>query len=182
MADLIECLRDAFRQPCVAPGREIAAIPGGAGDRLLLCMPAFDTEGGGVVKLATVFPDNSVRGLPTIHAALLVFSSRGIPVAVLDGAMVTRLRTGAASALASSYLSRADSSRLLIVGTGALAPYMALAHCTARPIKRVSIWGRDQERVASAAAEIRGLLGGAVEVVAVRFLGSSGFSVGKIVG
>ena len=47
---------------------------------------------------------------------------------------VTWLRTGAASALASMYLSRVESTHLLIVGTGAPALHMALAHCTMRPI------------------------------------------------
>lgn len=164
MPRLIECLREAFHHPPVSPGRQVAAVPGGHGDRLLLYMPAFDAAGGAAIKLATVFPDNSDRGLPTIQAALVVFSEAGTPVAVLDGAMVTRLRTSAASALASTYLSRADSAHLLIIGTGALAPYMALAHCTARPIRRVTVSGRREERARQTAAEIRSLVGGAVEV------------------
>src|SRR6185312_14455845 len=136
MPQLIDSLREAFRNPPKSPGRQVTPIPGGKGDRLLLYMPAFDREGAGAIKLATVFPDNSDKGLPTIQAALVVFSATGAPVALLDGAMVTRLRTGAASALASTYLSRADSAHLLIIGTGALAPYMALGHATVRPIRR----------------------------------------------
>ena len=62
--------------------------------------------------------------------------------------MVTRLRTAAASALASKYLSRADSRRLALVGTGALAPWMAAAHAAVRPIDRIEVWGRRPERVA----------------------------------
>jgi ornithine cyclodeaminase len=126
-------------------------------------MPAFDRGGGGVIKLATVFPENGGRGLPTIQAVLVVFAETGSPVALLDGAMVTRLRTSAASALASSYLSRTNSEHLLVVGTGALAPYMALAHCTVRPIRRVSVAGRREERAIDTAAEIRSLVAG-VEV------------------
>ncbi|MGH8179727.1 MAG: ornithine cyclodeaminase family protein, partial [Steroidobacteraceae bacterium] len=133
MPRLIEALREAFRDPPASAVRQMAPIPGGKGDRLLLYMPAFDRAGGGAIKLVTIFPDNGEKGLPTIQAALLVFSESGTPVAVLDGAMVTRLRTGAASALASSYLSRTDSEHLVVVGTGALAPYMALAHCAVRP-------------------------------------------------
>ena len=64
-------------------------------------MPAFDVLGGGVVKLSTVYSDNTSMGLPTIQGAIVVFSQAGAPVAILDGAMITRLRTGAASALAS---------------------------------------------------------------------------------
>lgn len=164
MPRLIEALREAFRDPPDSAARQVAPIPGGKGDRLLLFMPAFDRAGGGAIKLVTIFPDNVDRGLPTIQAALVVFSETGTPVAVLDGAMVTRLRTGAASALASTYLSRADSEHLVIVGTGALAPYMALGHCTARPIRRVTVAGRHEERARETASEIRSLVGSEVEV------------------
>jgi alanine dehydrogenase len=164
MPRLIDALRETFRDPPNSPGRQMTPIPGGRGDRLLLYMPAFDGGGAGAVKLATVFPDNSGKGLPTIQAALVVFSETGAPVAVLDGAMVTRLRTSAASALASTYLSRPDSAHLVVIGTGALAPYMALAHSTVRPIGKVTVAGRDQERAKDTAGEIRSLVGGEVEV------------------
>lgn len=164
MPRLIESLREAFRDPFKSPARQLAQVPGGKGDRLLLYMPAFDREGGGAIKLATVFPDNPDRGLPTIQAALVVFAETGTPVAVLDGAMVTRLRTSAASALASTYLSRTDSEHLVVVGTGALAPYMALAHCTVRPIRRVTVAGRHAGRATETAAEIRSLIASDIEV------------------
>src|SRR5512146_419790 len=170
MPRLIECVREYFRNPPSSPGRQIARVPGGRGDRLLLYMPAFDASGGGAVKLSTVFPDNGERGLPTIQSALIVFSSSGTPVALLDGAMVTRLRTGAASALASTYLSRQDSVHLLVIGTGALAPYMALAHCSVRPIAKVTVFGRRAGRAAQTVTEIRSLVGEAVEVEVARSL------------
>lgn len=164
MPRLIEALRQAFVKPCASPGRQVTSIPGGADDRLLLYMPAFDSGGGGIAKLATVFPDNASRGLPTIQAALIVFSATGTPIAILDGAMVTKLRTAAASALASDYLSRAESAHLLIIGTGALAPYMALAHCTVRPIRRVTVAGRNATRARATAQEIRTLVSDQVHV------------------
>jgi len=164
MPQLIECLREAFRDPPRPPARQVMPIPGGKGDRLLLSMPAFDREGGGAIKLVTIFPDNAEKGSPTIQAALVVFSETGAPVALLDGAMVTRLRTGAASALASTYLSREDSAHLVVIGTGALAPYMALAHCAVRPIGKVTVAGRQEERAKATVAEIRSLIGGEIEV------------------
>ncbi|HJS90399.1 MAG TPA: ornithine cyclodeaminase family protein [Steroidobacteraceae bacterium] len=164
MPQLIESLRSAFAGRIATPARQFSPIPGGSGERLLLYMPAFSPQGGGAVKLVTLFPDNRARGLPTIQAILVVFSQAGAPIAMLDGAMVTRLRTGAASALASSYLSRLDSAHLLVIGTGALAPYMALGHCSVRPIRRVSVWGRDERRAQGTAAEIRSLVGKELEV------------------
>jgi ornithine cyclodeaminase len=161
---LIDSLKDAFRTGCETPLRQVAAVPGGSGARLLISMPAFDASGGGAIKLATVCPDNEANGLPTIQAVIVVFSENGTPVAVLDGTVVTHLRTGAASALASIYLSRPDSSELLLIGTGALAPTLAAAHCAVRPITRVSIWGRHQDRAAATAAAVRSLISDYVQV------------------
>lgn len=117
-----------------------------------------------MVKLATVFPDNEASGMPTIQGAIVVFSDRGTPIALLDGAIVTKLRTGAASALASTYLSRLNSAHLVLIGTGALAPYMALAHCTVRPVTRISVYGRQPDRAAATAAAVRALVGAQVQV------------------
>jgi alanine dehydrogenase len=158
MPRVITCLEDAFRKDWIVPPRQVADLPGGEGQRLLLSMAAFDPSGSGAVKLATVFPDNRTKSLPSIQAALVVFSETGTPIALLDGAIVTQLRTGAASALASSFLSRQDSAHLVVIGTGALAPYMVLAHCTARRIKRVSIWGRRRANAASTVESIRELV------------------------
>lgn len=170
MPRLIESVRKAFGSGVVAPARQVSAIAGGSGDRLLLYMPAFGADGLGAVKLSTVIPENGARGLPTIQATVVVFSQTGAPIALLDGSMVTRLRTGAASALAASYLARANSSHLLIIGTGALAPYMALGHCAVRPIRRVSVSGREEKRAQATAAEIRSLVGGDMEVTVVTSL------------
>jgi ornithine cyclodeaminase/alanine dehydrogenase-like protein (mu-crystallin family) len=128
------------------------------------------------VKLATVFPDNPGNGFPTIHAAVVYFSSRGVPEAVLDGVALTQLRTGAASALASRYLSRVDSSRLLIIGTGALAPTMAAAHCAVRPITRIDIWGRNRQRVEATIDAVGATVSPAIELRAVVSLGASAAS------
>lgn len=170
MPRLIESLRSAFAGGFLAPARQVATLPGGQGDRLFLYMPAFSPDGGAAVKLSTIIPDNGARGLPTIQAAVVVFSQTGAPIAMLDGGMITRLRTGAASALAASYLSRVDSSHLLIIGTGALAPYMALGHCSVRPIRHVSVSGRDATRAEATAAQIRSVVGGGVEVSVVTSL------------
>lgn len=163
MPDLIESLRKAFRTEYVVPPRQVTALSPETA-RLFVSMPAFDHEGAGMVKLATLFPENQDRGLPNIQAAIVVFSTTGTPVALLDGTVVTHLRTGAASALASSYLSRPDSSALGIVGTGALAPTMAQAHCAARPIRRISVWGRRSDRASTTVAAIRSRVNAEVDV------------------
>lgn len=165
LPDLIDRLAEAFEQGDVAAHRLVISLPGGDGDRQFLAMPAFRASGGGITKLVTVQPDNAVRGQPVIQAALVLFSDTGKPIAFLDGTVITHLRTGATSALASRYLSRADSRHLLVMGTGALAPFMAMAHCEVRPIDRVTVWGRSVARAEATAAQIRTMVGPLIEVV-----------------
>ena len=87
---------------------------------------------------------------------ILLDGATGHPRALLDGEALTLRRTAAASALASSCLSRPDSSTLLVIGTGALAPYMALAHCAVRNIGQVLVWGRTAARAEALAERLRG--------------------------
>jgi alanine dehydrogenase len=110
-------------------------------------MPAWQVGRYIGIKLVTVFPDNGTRSLPSIMGAYLLLSGKtGAPLAMIDGPALTVKRTAAASALAASYLARSDASRLLMVGTGALAPHLILAHATVRPIREVLIWGRDTSK------------------------------------
>ncbi len=137
---LADALREAFRAGANAPVRSSHSVTA-AGDRLLL-MPAWALGSLGV-KIVTVFPANRARGLASVSALyLLLDGATGHPLALIDGEALTLRRTAAASALAATYLARADSARLLVVGTGALAPYMAAAHCALRRIEQVFVWGR----------------------------------------
>ncbi|MBS0335592.1 MAG: ornithine cyclodeaminase family protein [Proteobacteria bacterium] len=151
--ELISALRDAFVAGAEVPLRSSHSVTPG-GDRLLL-MPAWNAGGDLGVKLVTVFPRNPERGIPSVSALyVLLDGATGHPRALIDGEALTLRRTAAASALASMYLSRQDASRLLVVGTGALAPYMAAAHCAARPIRKVLVWGRSFERASALAARL----------------------------
>jgi ornithine cyclodeaminase/alanine dehydrogenase-like protein (mu-crystallin family) len=163
MPKLIECLREAFAKDFAVPARQVLPVPGGE-ERLFLGMPAFNSDGGGAVKLSMVFPDNALRGLPSIQSTIVVFSNTGAATAWVDATTLTYYRTAAASALASTYLSRRDATRLVVIGTGALAPFMALAHCEVRPIKSVLVCGRSPDRAIATATRIRALLGNSVEV------------------
>jgi ornithine cyclodeaminase/alanine dehydrogenase-like protein (mu-crystallin family) len=117
---LIEALREAFREGCTVPLRHVHEVSG-AGDRLLL-MPAWRAGRDLGIKLVTVFPRNRERGAATVSALyVLLDGATGHPRALIDGEALTLRRTAAASALASSYLSRAVSSKLLLIGTGAPA-------------------------------------------------------------
>lgn len=147
---LVEALRKAFVAGAEAPVR--SSFPVNAeGDRLLL-MPAWRAGKEMGVKLVTFFPRNRAQGLASVSALYVLLDGvTGHPLALIDGEAMTLRRTAAASALASGYLSRADAKCLLVVGTGALAPYMAAAHCAVRSIERVLVWGRSIERATALA-------------------------------
>lgn len=151
---LVDALAAAFALGAEAPLRSSHAVTP-AGDRLLV-MPAWRGGGDLGVKIVTVFPGNAARGLASVSALyLLLDGATGHPRAIVDGEALTLRRTAAASALASRLLSRADAATLVVVGTGALAPYMAQAHCAVRPIDKVLVWGRNGARASSVAGELR---------------------------
>ncbi len=146
LKDLIERLRETFRKGAEVPVRHHHAIGGGS-DATLLLMPAWQTGRHIGIKLVTVFPHNGERSLPSVMGAYLLLSgTTGEPLAMIDGPTLTVKRTAAASALAAGYLARQDSERLLMIGTGALAPYLIRAHAEVRPICNVLIWGRNPDK------------------------------------
>jgi alanine dehydrogenase len=106
-----------------------------------------DGGAGASVKLVTVMPGNAARGLPTIHALVAWFdAASGRPLAVLDGAEITAMRTGAASGVATRLLARPKAATLGIIGAGAQAAWQIRAVLGARPIRRVLVYARDAER------------------------------------
>jgi ornithine cyclodeaminase len=162
---LIDQLEALFRAGCQMPQRHhhTIAAPGGPGtsDATLLLMPAWTSGANGRIgiKIVTVFPDNGKLGQPAIHGQYLVLDGRtGAPLALLDGAMLTKRRTACASGLASRFLSRPDSDRLLMIGTGALAPELVRVHAKVRPITQVAIWGRRIEQAQRLAAHLASAL------------------------
>lgn len=154
---LIDRLERAFASGGTTPVRQRYDLGGGGTGKTLLVMPGWRANGGIGIKLVTVFPDNALRSLPAVHASYVLFDANtGEPRAVLDGNELTLRRTGAASALAAKYLARADAQRLLMVGTGELAPHVILSHATVRPIKSVLIWGRRSGKARELAAALQG--------------------------
>jgi len=158
---LIDRLDALFRAGCEMPVRhhhKIAEPIGpGSADAMLLLMPAWTRGPSGHlgIKVVTVFPDNGRRSLPSIYGQyLLLDGATGQTVAMLDGTMLTKRRTACASGLASRYLSRPDSRRLLMIGTGALAPQLIRVHAKVRPIEEVAIWGRRPEQANRLAGEL----------------------------
>lgn len=153
---LVDILAAAFANGAIAPPRQHHGIAlDGRPDATLLIMPAWEARepGSGVAgrylgaKVVTVFPDNETRGKPAVLGTYLLLSAEtGETLAVMDATRLTAWRTAAASALASRYLSRPDAARLVMVGAGALAPFLIRAHASVRPIREVAIWNRSRPR------------------------------------
>lgn len=123
----------------------------------LLMMPAWQDGRDMGVKLVTVTPENRQSGRPSIQGVVVYFNAQsGAPLALLDAATLTRKRTAAASALASRYLSRKNSDSLLLLGTGALAPELILAHTAMRPIQQVFVWGRSHDKAQALCEQFQG--------------------------
>jgi ornithine cyclodeaminase len=157
---LIDALQAAFCADIETPLRHHHAIARDDGEAALLLMPAWTREKAGAflgTKIVTVFPGNLAKGLGSVAGTYLLMSGdTGEPLLAIDGHRLTLWRTAAASALAANYLAREDASHLLLVGAGALAPYLARAHAAIRPIKKVSIWNRTPERANALAEELSG--------------------------
>ena len=157
---LVESLRQIFRAGADAPPRHHYAIPvPGKADATLLLMPSWQ-EGRHIgVKVVTVFPDNDADLPRLMGSFLLLDGETGKPLVVMDGPALTARRTAAASALAATYLARADCERLLMIGTGALASHLIEAHSSVRPIVNVLVWGRHHEKALKLAQRLnrRGL-------------------------
>lgn len=116
-------------------------------DSTLLLMPAFQAGKDLGVKIVTVSPNNGKYNLPSIQGTYIYLDGhKGNIKAILDAKSLTAKRTAATSALASDYLSRKDSSSMLMIGTGALAINLIQAHASVRPIKEVYVWGRSIEK------------------------------------
>jgi ornithine cyclodeaminase len=154
---LIERLRQAFRAGCEVPPRQHHTISTyGEHDATMLIMPAWRVGQLIGIKVVTVFPDNHRHDLPSVNGSYLLLDGKtGYPKAVLDGQMLTARRTAAASALAASYLARPDTERLLMVGTGTLAPHLIEAHAEVLPIRQVLVWGRTPGKAEKVAARFK---------------------------
>ena len=153
---LVSALADAFRADLSVPLRHHHTLNmAGEPDATLLLMPAWQTGAFVGTKIVSIFPGNAGRNLPAVMGTYYLASGRtGEPLALIDGTRLTLWRTAAGSALAAGYLARSDSERLLMVGTGRLAPYLVRAHASVRPLREVRIWGRDASRARALAASL----------------------------
>lgn len=160
-AALADALEEAFRGDAETPQRHHHAIARPDGDATLLLMPAWSgsAAAGSVIgtKIVTVFPGNHARFLPSVMGSyLLMDGTSGEPLAVMDGARLTLWRTAAASAMAARHLARKDASAMLMVGAGALCPFMVRAHMAGHGLKDIAIWNHNPARAEVMAQKLAG--------------------------
>jgi len=158
MPDAIGAMREAF----TALARGEAEVPPrlslDVGQGVLLVMPAYlgsiDAAG---AKVVSVHPDNRRLGLPALHAVvLLIDPATGVPAALMDGASLTALRTGAAGGLATALLAREDAHVVALFGAGVQARSQLEAVRCVRAVDEVRIVSRTRASTEGLAGELRG--------------------------
>ena len=108
--------------------------------------PGLNTFG---VKLLSLFPGNRDRSKPVIQGYVVLFDADdGTPLALIEAASLTAIRTAAASAMATRLLANESASNLAILGYGVQAASHLEAMCCVRQIRTVRVWGPDAQRCA----------------------------------
>jgi ornithine cyclodeaminase/alanine dehydrogenase-like protein (mu-crystallin family) len=162
MAAAIEAMRRAFA--ALSAGRAVvpprARVPIEPHDGESLVMPAFvrDEQGDALaVKVVSLFDRNPERGIARIQAAVVALDPEtGRPEALLEGATLTAIRTGAASGLATDLLARPDSRTAAIFGAGVQARTQLEAVCTVREIETAWVYDPRPGAAGDFAAEMAG--------------------------
>jgi thiomorpholine-carboxylate dehydrogenase len=167
MADLIPVMEKAlidFSSGKVnQPVRSVIKVepPGG----FLGLMPALTPDGLGL-KAVTFYPSNADRGIPTHMATIfLVDPQSGTPLAVMDGRLITEMRTAAVSAAATKLLAASESKILAILGSGVQARSHVDALRLVRQFEEVRVWSPTKEHAKQFANEIGGRAVSAEEAV-----------------
>ncbi|OKI02595.1 ornithine cyclodeaminase [Streptomyces sp. CB02923] len=145
MTRVIDVLGEMFTDLAAGRTRSPARTVVEHGDqRVLLVSPAvWEQRGVGSVKVTTLTPDNPARGLPLIHGIVaLTDLETGQITALLDGAELTAVRTGAVAALATRWCTPDDTDDLAVIGAGVQARALIRATAAVRPLRTVRIHSR----------------------------------------
>lgn len=150
MRECIDSMADAMvavtTGTIAAPLRTIMPVADGTGYFALMPGSASEPRIYGA-KIVSLHPQNPSQGLPAVQGFVVLFDpDTGTPVALIDGAEITTLRTAAASALATRTLAQPAARTLGIVGCGVQAASHLEAICCVRDIEQVLVWGRSRDK------------------------------------
>lgn len=125
----------------------------------LLNRAAYIEGLGYAVKAETVFSNNTAKGLPPAHGAVLLYDSEtGAVRAIIESKLVTEYKTAADSVLGAQLLARANSHHLVIAGAGSIARSLIYAYSAAFPkLQRISIWARRPEQAEKLVTSIQNI-------------------------
>ena len=135
----MEAALTAFsRGRVIQPVRNVITIE--EGKRYLGIMPAVAEDAMGL-KLVSFYPGNAGTAIPTHLAMILLFRpDTGEPLAVLDGRLITEMRTAAVSAAVTKHLASLDSRVLALLGSGVQAKAHLEALSQVRHFEEVRVW------------------------------------------
>lgn len=164
-----EQVRQALRMEELIPAMEEALIAFSAGEvtqpvRNMLSverakgffaiMPAVAADAMGT-KLVTFYPGNAGTGVDTHQAIIALFEPvTGTPLALMDGALITEMRTAAVSAAATKAMAAPDAKILAILGSGIQARSHLEALSLVRDFEEIRVWSRTPESAKAFAAEV----------------------------
>ena len=156
MADLIPAMEKALIDfsagRVTQPVRQVIPVdpPGG----FYGIMPALTPDGLGQ-KIVTFYPPNADKGIPT-HMALIILNDpqTGAPLAVMDGRLITEMRTAAVTAAATKLLAPKDAAILAILGSGVQARSHFEALQLVRNFKEIRVWSQTKAHADAFAKEI----------------------------
>lgn len=147
MSQAINAMEHAFlqlaQQQAQLPLR--TGIPVEEEQGLTLTMPAYLAQDKSLgLKVVSIFPNNKTKNKPSITGFIMLLdATTGEPMALMDAAFLTALRTGAVSGLATRYFAQDNASHLALIGSGIQAETQLEAVAAVRPLKKVSLWSRD---------------------------------------
>jgi thiomorpholine-carboxylate dehydrogenase len=158
VADLIPAMEKAlidFSEGKVTqPVRSVINVDVAAATGFLGLMPALTPDGLGL-KAVTFYPSNAERGIPTHMATIfLVDPQTGTPLAIMDGRLITEIRTAAVSAAATKLLAPPDAKILAILGSGVQAHSHVEALRLVRKFQEIRVWSPTHEHAEHFAKEI----------------------------
>ena len=172
MAEIIAALEGMFREKAdgrveMPPKIGIHTMPDTMPDAFIHAMPAsIPARKAAGMKWVGAFPDNSKRGLPYVTGLVILNDPEtGIPIALMDCTWITAERTGAATAVASKYLARAESATVGILGCGVQGRSNLEALKVLFPLKKVYAYDKLADRAIRYAQEMSRQLG--IDVVPV---------------
>jgi alanine dehydrogenase len=169
MQQCIDLMADALaslaRGEVTLPLRPVLRI----GDKSAFAlMPAYSKSLGAMgAKLITVFPDNHGTELDSHQGIVVLFDGgNGSPLAIMDAASITAIRTAAVSGVATRVLAREDASTLGILGSGVQARSHVEAMLAVRPFRKVFVWSRETEHARALVSSLESRKGVQFQVAA----------------